>query len=272
LVATNVHSFKVADNENVMPQDRIYFNFNYFNDVNRADDIRTHADIGKIDVYSYTVGFEKTLFDSNASIGMRIPLNRVNADNGFTVGTGGDFQDIGDLTIIGKYLFYRDHETGSAFSGGLAVTAPTGPRNFAGAPDSFINDVHDTLLQPFIGYRFVSGNWFLQGFEEIVIVTDSRDADLLFTDVGVGYFLMKDCSEGRWLTAVIPTVEAHLNDPLSHRGEFSGPFGITDWLVLTQGVILEFNRRSQLAIAVGEPVTGPKPYAVEAIAQFNFKF
>jgi hypothetical protein len=265
-------TFKIANDQNAAPQDRVFFNFDYFNDVNHAVNFRNGVDIGKIDIYTYTWGFEKTFLDRNASIGLFIPLNRVNADNGVTPGTGGDFQDIGDLTVFGKYVLWRDRDTGSLLTGGLGVSAPTGPRNLAGAPDTILLGFHDTLIQPFLAYRFISGNWYIQGFEEITVPTDSNDFVLLFNDIGTGYFLLRDSSEGRWLTAIVPTFEFHLNDPLNHRGSQTVPLGLADWAVLTQGVILEFNRRSLLTFGVCEPITGPRPYAVEGLVQFNFLF
>jgi hypothetical protein len=260
---------KIADNQNALPQDRVFFTFNYFNDVNHAIIRHEDLDIGKMDIYVYTLGFEKTLMDGNASVGLRVPLVRVNADNGFTPGTGGDFQDVGDLTIFGKYILLGDRQS-SVLTAGLAVTVPTGPRNLGGSPDTIITGFHDTLIQPFLGWRCISGNWYLQGFEAVLIPTDSEDVTLLTTDVGLGYFLARNRSDGAFLTAVIPTVEAHLNNPLSHRGAFNEPFGVPDWMDLTQGVILEFNRHSQLTVGVAEAVTGPRPYAVEGIVQFNF--
>ncbi len=261
---------KIADNQNALPQDRIFIDFNYFNDVNRSIIRREHLDIGKIDIYAYTAGFEKTLLDGNASVGLRVPLYRVNADNGITPGSGGDFQDIGDLTFFGKYILLGDRQ-GGLLTAGLAVTVPTGPHNLGGAPDTIIEGIHDTLIQPFIGYRYLMGDWYVQGFESVLIPTDSNDTVLLSTDVGIGYFLMRNRGEGSLLTAIVPTVEAHLNDPLSHRGAFNN-FGVPDWVDLTQGVILEFNKRSLLTLGVGEAVTGPRPYAIEGIVQFNFLF
>jgi len=48
---------------------------------------RLGADIGIINVYRQVIGFEKTLFDGNASIGMRLPFNLLDARSGDTPGS-----------------------------------------------------------------------------------------------------------------------------------------------------------------------------------------
>src|SRR5262249_53147587 len=107
-------------------------------------------------------GGEKTFLDGDASIELRLPLNTLSADSGS--GLGGTNTDIGDLTIVGKYAFWRDRQSGDLLSAGLAVTAPTGPDNFA---NSHIQTFHSTLLQPFVGYIWNLDKWFVQGFTAI---------------------------------------------------------------------------------------------------------
>jgi hypothetical protein len=271
-VVANARAFKVADNETVAPTDRIFVTFNYFNDVNRAVNIAANAPIGKIDAYIWTVGFEKTFFDGNASIGMRLPLNRLTGNRSVIGGPGGTFDDIGDLTIISKFALMRDRDTGSLLSGGVAFTAPTGPRGFAGAPEDVIAGVREPVIQPYLAYELISGNFYVHGFEEVAVPTSSADVTLLFTDVGVGYFLSRDRNGDRTITAIVPTVEMHLNDPLNHRGSRHVPLGVPDWLVLTEGVNIELNRRSLLTLGVAEPLTGPRVMTVEGIAELNFRF
>jgi hypothetical protein len=260
--------FKIAVNENVRPQDRVYFTYNGFFNVNDRVNAENGVDVGTINVHTETLGFEKTFFDRNASIGLRLPLNTLTATDGFTPGTGGTFTDIGDLTVIGKFVVWQDPGTANLLSAGLAVTAPTGSNTFAGAPNAIIANFHDTLLQPFVGFQCGSGAFFIHGFESVQVPTDSNDITLLFTDIGAGYYLLrhKDCD--RFLTAVVPTVEVHLNDFLDHRGSSN----LKDWLVVVEGLNFELKRRSTLTLAIGEPVTGPLPYDVEAVVQFNFRF
>src|SRR5207245_6411457 len=111
---------------------------------------RLGADIGLINVYRQIIGFEKTFLGGNASIGMRLPFNLLDARSGDTPGLSGTFADIGDLTVILKALLWEDRDRGLLLSAGVAVTVPTGPDSFAGVP-SVVGGLHNTLGQPYLG-------------------------------------------------------------------------------------------------------------------------
>lgn len=260
VVPSSSRSFKIADNESPRPLDRIIFSYQYYNNIGAVYNARNGAGASQTDVHRETFGFEKTLLDGSASLGMRLPLNTL--DNGST------FTDIGDLSIVTKYAFLNDAESGNVISGGVVVTVPTGPTGFAGV--SVSNPFHETVVQPWLGYIFNSGDFFVHGFAGLDIPTDSRDTTLLFNDLGVGY-IYRTCSD-RIITYIAPTLEVHVNDPLNHRGAFNGPAGVTDWIVLTQGVTLQINGNSTIAFGVGEPVTGLRPYDFEAFTHVNIRF
>ena len=67
------------------------------------------------------VGFEKTLFGSDISLGVRLPFLQTSGAAG--TGIAGDI--VGDLTLIGKYAVINNRETGNVLSLGLALTVPT---------------------------------------------------------------------------------------------------------------------------------------------------
>ena len=48
--------------------------------------------------------------------------------------------------------------------------------------------------------------------------------------------------------------------------------GTPDWVELTMGTTFELFRRSTLAVGIVTPVTGPKPYDLEVLAQLNLRF
>ncbi len=73
------------------------------------------------------------------------------------------------------------------------------------------------------------------------------------------------------MQGVVPTFEWHINTPLNHRGAFSTPIGFSDEVDMTGGCYFMLPR-SVLGIAAGFPVTGPRPFGVEAIASFTFRF
>jgi hypothetical protein len=270
-VVPSVRAFKISENESPRPRDRLYFGFNYFADVNEAVNRRFAADIRDVRVFRETFGVEKTFLDRDASIGLRIPLNTLRADTTIP-GIDDTNTAIGDLSVIGKYAFWRNDQTGSLLSAGLAVTAPTGPDDFAGS--SAITAFHSTILQPYLGLIWSADRWFLHGFSAINVPTDSQDVTLLHNDFGLGYVLYRSCECDALLTAIVPTFEVHVNNPLNHRGAFDVDdlAGTPDWVSLTMGPTFEFNRRSTLALAFNTPVTGPRPYDYEVLVQFNWRF
>jgi hypothetical protein len=252
-------AFKIADNGTAIPTDRVFFNYNYFNDVALGS---RGLGLPAPDLHREVIGFEKTFLDRTASIEMRLPFLQLQGDG--SVSRSG----IGDLTIIGKYAFFMDREAGNVLAGGLAVTVPTGASN---VPGFGVIDIHDTLLQPFVGYIWNVEDFYVLGFTSLVVPTDSRDVTLLFNDISVGYWLRRN-RQDLFINSIIPTLEVHVTTPLNHRGLNNTPVGAPDEVSLTGGVHLLMPAGADLGIAVNDPITGPKPYAVEALVQLNFRF
>jgi hypothetical protein len=265
LVPSESHSFKISDNESPRPQDRLIGTFNFFNFVEGQANSRIGSSVGNVNFYREIVGFEKTFFDGYASLGMRLPFDLLDVG-----GINMQSADAGNLSIIFKGILLQDSDMGYLISGGLAITTPTGPVALGGngfALDAF----HSTLLQPWAGFLWSRGNFFIQGFSAIDVPTDPNDVTFYFNDLGVGYFMVRN-PEG-FITGFAPTIEAHVNTPLNHRHPSSDcVVGLPDWVDLTGGFTVEFNRRATLAIGMAAPVTGPKPYAVEAITHLNIRF
>ncbi len=271
VVVPTIRSFKIAEDESPRPQDRVYFGFNYYNNVNDAVNTRLGADVRNIHVYRETFGLEKTFLDRDASVGLRLPLNTLSADSPIS-GLGGTSTDLGNLTIILKYAFWRNLGTGSLMSAGLAVTPTTGPDAFAGS--GAITSFNNTTLQPYVGYICNFEQWYVHGFTALDIPMNSNDVTLMYNDIGVGYFLYRNRTSGGILTAVVPTFEVHVNTPLNHRGafDFEDLAGTPDWVELTMGTTFELYQRSTLAVGIVTPVTGPKPFDFEVLAQLNLRF
>ncbi len=272
IIPSASYSFKVAENESPRPQNRFFFTFNYFNNVNDAVNSRlTGGSVGQINVYREVIGFERTFLDGNASFGLRLPINTLTAQDGATPGAGGTFTDVGDLTFVLKYALVNERDR--VFSGGLVVTVPTGPDTFADVPAD-VEVMHNTLLQPFIGYIFAGDSFYFHGFTSLIVPTDIDDVTILFNDFGIGYFMYRNRNSDRLVTAVTPTAEVHINTPLNHRGafDFSDPSPTADVVNLTGGVIFELNGRSTLTFGAAVPVTGPRPFDIEGIAQFNLRY
>jgi hypothetical protein len=184
-------------------------------------------------------------------------------------GVGGSSTAVGDLTVFFKGIVCQNRESGSLFSAGLAVTTPNSPSGFAGAP--FAQSIRTTSLQPFVGYIANFGDWFVQGFSGTNVPTDGRVVTMFYNDVGAGYCLYRAANPEALIAAIVPTMEVHVNTPLNHRvshavGAASGTPDVVD---LTFGASVALGRRAILSAGVVDPVTGPRPYELEAVVLFN---
>src|SRR5262249_21723139 len=156
---------------------------------------------------------EKTFLDGDASLGLRAPIDTVTADSPVK-GLAPTRTAFGRMTFFGKYVLWRDETAANLISTGLAVTTPTRPTSFAGPPSA--PGFRAVALQPFVGYFFSKGRWYVQGFESIDVPTDSRDVTILYNDIGVGYFLYRSPNPRALISGVAPTFETHVNVPLNH--------------------------------------------------------
>jgi hypothetical protein len=265
------HGFKIADDGNPLPQDRVFLDYNFFNNVNTDLNRRLGADIHTIDVNREVFGLEKTFLEGNASLSVLFPLNTLSTEDGPPVGLGGSWTDVGDLTVVLKGVLWQDRSRGDALAIGLAVTFPTGADSFARTGE-VSDSINNTSLQPFLGLTWNLGDFYVMGFSAVEIPTDSNDVTLFFNDIGIGYYVYRGGGHDQFLTAVVPTIEVHGNTPLNHRGLLNGPAGTPDWLDVTGGATIQFKERATLAIGVATPLTGIKPFDVEGIVQMNVHF
>jgi hypothetical protein len=276
-------SFKISENESPRPVDRVFFNYNYFNNVNLGESNSVPGQTGagslsQVDVHRETIGFEKTFLDGNASIGMRLPFTELAGDGDLA------HSQIDDLTIITKFAFLNDTETGDVLSGGLVVTAPTGqgftacnittvPIPGGGTTTVVTQDnIHPTLFQPYLGYIVNFDSLFVIGFSSVVIPTDDRDVTFMSNDIGLGYQLYRARGGDEWITSIAPTLEAHINTPFNHRGLNDGPVSMPDLVDIVSGARFQFSSGLDVGTAIGIPVTGPKLYDFEALVQVNLRF
>jgi hypothetical protein len=305
---------KIAENESPAPDDRVFVDYNYYRNVRIPIQSGgafpfavtpfgprlVFAGSGQLavttlDVHRELIGFEKTFFDGDASIGLRLPFLEGDGGNarlqGLTApvspirgetatatagvdgetGIGGGH--VGDLSVVLKYALWNDNQTGNVLSTGLLLTVPSGDHLVAanGTP------IDPVFLQPYVGFLWNTDNCYVHGFSSIAVPTLSADAIYMFNDVGVGYWLCRAPEGDRLLRAVVPTFEVHVNTPLNHRNGFQpgpslGPTIGEDLLDLTAGAHLVFRNGSTLTVGASVPVTGPKPDDFEIIAQFNLRF
>jgi hypothetical protein len=266
----SVRSFKIANNQTPFPVDRITYSFNFFDYVNQSVNQRFQVPISHMRAYQHNWGFEKTFWDQNASFGMRIPLNTLNGNSNVS-GLGQNATSLGDLSMYFKYAFWMDRAAGRVFSGGMALTAPTGPAQFAGAP--YLRAVHYTMLQPYIAFQWTFDRLYLIGFSAVDVPT-GHDVTMYYNDLGLGYYAFRNEDPEGLIQMIAPIFETHVNTPLTHRDVFNARdiAGTADVVNLTEGLSIFFRNRSVLSMGIVNPVTGPRPFSLEALVLFNMYF
>src|SRR5262249_1338698 len=132
----------------------------------------------------------------------------------------------------------------------------------------------ETTVQPFVGAIWNFGPLYVHGFSAVDVPTDTRDVTILYNDIGVGYWLFRDAREGVLVNAVVPPGECHFNTPPNHRGglNLADPAGTPDVVDLTLGVHFQIFQRGTASLAFVAPLTGPKPFDYELMAQVNWCF
>ena len=124
-------------------------------------------------------------------------------------------------------------------------------------------------FRPWVGFVRVYDRAYIQGISEVIVPTDGRDTKLLGNSLGVGYWLYRaDCD--RMLQGIIPIAEVHIRTPLNNR-DINGLVFLQDQVNVTGGLHLRFPR-AWLSGAVCIPTLAPRPWNVEAIANFTYRF
>lgn len=266
-----VRALKISENMSPRPQDRVFFDFNYYNNVNSQINSYDRVPIYHMQAFRYLFGLEKTFNEGRGSIGVRFPINNLTADpipSAPTLRTPTSTA-VGNLDVFAKYILESNPATGSLISTGVLLTTPTGPGRFAGAP--YLHGLNDFAFQPFAGYILNRPNWYLQGFSGLYVPTILHDTTYMFNDVGVGYYLLRTDDPNAFLTAFVPTFEVHVNTPFTHRDwhnrqDFAAA---PDVVNLTYGLNFQFLHTAILTAAFIHPVTNPEPFSSEVAVLLN---
>lgn len=288
---------KISDDNSVFPEDRVFFFYNYFDNAILIPSPVEHA----LDVNRYTPGFEKTFWDRNASIEMRIPFAGTQASDVYLGGGKDEDLEFGDLELVLKVLLWKGDYFAAA--GGLGFNAPTAApvRVFenASATPIFTIDNDSFHLLPYFGVLYTpSENLFVQTFVEFDIDTNGnevkrpiangdvgtlRDQNLLQVDVQTGVWLWREPS-ARYITGLAPTVEFHYTTTINNAKfvtvpTLNGPYVLgntanrIDIHNLTLGVELLLGSKSTLNIAAVVPLDKPtsdnRQFDSEYFVQFN---
>ncbi len=224
---------KLAEGSSPIPRDRVFFNYSYFDNAKLTSN--------GIYVNRYTPGIEKTFFNGNASVELRLPFastlsSNIDTSTGFVNPT--DFQ-FGNVTIYTKALLYQNSTF--ACSTGLGFTVPTASNiNFRQGSQQTLRVSNDSVhLLPFVGGVYTPNDRFYsQGFlqfdfdsngNRVYSTTDLQgvtgnslnligrvqDAAFLYASVNAGYWVYRSDTPGTTgLTGFSPIAELHYNRSL----------------------------------------------------------
>jgi hypothetical protein len=268
----SIRNAKISENMSPRPQDRIFFNFNYYNGLNNTINLRDGSPVTRMKAYIYNFGLEKTFCDGMGSVGIRVPLNNLTADSFNNVLSTPTSTSPGNLTVFGKYILAQNPQTGSLVSALFAISPQTGPGRFAGAP--YLFPLNSTYFQPAIGYIYNYNRWYFQGFTGFSFSANPNDVSIIYNDFGIGYFIVKNPDRRAFLSALAPTFELHVNNPINHRDVFNrfDIAGSPDTVNLTYGINFGFFNTAVLTAAFVTPVASPKPFDTEALLMLNIYF
>ena len=246
----------LTDNDSPRPMDRVYFGYNFYSNVGPS----FNPGLGQTDVQRQIAGFEKTFLDGNASFGMRLPFVQ---QYGPDVGSN----NVGDLTLLGKYAWVNNKKTGDIVSTGFILTTPTGGGSAILLDGS--QAPHSWLFQPWAGFVKVFDRGYVMGVSNLVVPSDNRDPTIWGNSLSAGYWVYRNTGD-RFINGIVPAAEIHVRTPLNHRS-IDDLVYLQDQLNITGALHIRANR-GVLSPAITVPVIGPRPFAVEAMCYATFVF
>ena len=262
----------IGENNKPLPMDRVYFLYNNFNNAVTTTNVVSGTAFDS-NLQRYTMGYEKTFFDQQASLEIRFPLtSSIDTQfNNFNSSTG----TVGNITLVSKWLLSKTEST--AVATGLGLGLPTGS-SFQGTSGStnFQLTNQSVYLIPYIGVSHnLNENWFTTAYAQVEIAANGdpfkvegagtlgklNAASFARFDVAMGRWLLRDMHY-RYLNGVALVTEFHyitaLNngDVLSSNGMIglcSVSLGATDnrvdYLNNTLGVHFQLTDLANLRVA-----------------------
>lgn len=278
--ASEIHYFtnfytRVAENNSAIPQDRVYFNYKFLNDVPVAKDQGANARDWDSDFSHYELGLEKTLFDGNVSVELLLPFSYgPESANSSAVGIQGSDVELQNIAFGLKALLLANDS--KAITAGVRIEAPSKEDrlelNFITLPEevwtvtpylaTLINLNDDLFFQAFASYRLQTDDFRSDG----VIVT-SREPNYFDLDAQLGYWLYRNTG-GSGLTGLQAKTEIHYTgtfEPYDVTGNFPNVpevRGETDQLNLTTGLTAIVNDRTTITAGIVLPIREGSDYTL----------
>jgi hypothetical protein len=283
----------VGENNKALPVDRVYFNYNHFQNALRQSAVQTTAAIfateKDLDLNLYTLGLEQTFFDGVWSVEVRVPLAG-NSDLrfapdplepiGVTAVRGGEF---GNVSVILKTLLWADDT--AAFAAGLGVETPTGDdgevrvgtfRHTLENESFHLHPYLALLLRPdedvffnaFLQFDFAANGNPLRATSIAGVsageLGEYNDQSLVRLNLSTGYWLYRTLSD-EGLTGVAGIVELHYTSALQDTDTVAASLvdqdvllaerrNRFDFLNLTIGLHAELYEDTLVRLAVGLPL------------------
>ncbi len=261
---------KISENDKALPMDRIFFNYNHFQ--NALDGAVAGGRTKSFPIDQYTIGVEKTFFDELWSVELRLPFSRTPQVTGTDLAV--DTGDVGNLAVIVKRLLFATETT--AVGVGLPIGTPTGSDVTGQALVSSFSLSNDAVhLAPFIGIvNAPNDRVFCEGFLQVDVATQGNriiyggnnigrldEQTLLYLDFSMGYWLYRN-PYAPFLTGLAGVVEYHYTTTLQNADlvggtdgnqflQFGNAYNRQDISNITIGLHTELN---QTTIRVGAAV------------------
>ncbi len=291
------HIAKIADNHNVLPQDRVALSYGFYDNFPAV--VGAPGSNRDVDLHEFKWLLEKTFLGGRMSAEIIVPFaSTLDAHQPWSqAGYGVRASEFGNLAFGIKGLLIE--RPNFALSTGLLVEAPTARALVVQAPGLPEGRVSNDawFFTPYVGARWTRGeNFFTHAFvsyrmasadnrqvsDGVAIGSDYDVQDLLMVDGGAGYWIYRNPS-CRGLRGIAPTVELHYATTTTDSREAFNHFTINrvDSLNLTAGATALIGERGTIAVGVNIPLRdhnfagfGPTDRAFDwaLMVQANFFF
>lgn len=265
---------KIAENTSALPQDRLLFNYSYFD--------RAPLFPGGVQVHRFTPGIEKTFLDGMTSIELKIPMastldSTILADSGTDLSHG----EFGNMMITPKVLL--THTDNFAAALGMSISVPTANDVVVAISDGtelLRIDNQSVFLAPFVGILWTHDQFFVQGFLQYdvdangspVFESDQftgqrseigrlRGNTFQYLDIAAGWWTYRSGSPYDLIQGIALTGEVHWNRSLDKgRNLFGQYFAVGDFrddiqiLDLTVGTHVELRNNTTVSVGYSVPV------------------
>lgn len=243
---------KIAENNKAMPDNRLIFSFNHFENALQFSETPlfnpTATNARQFPIDRYTIGIEKMFLDDRWSCEVRMPFQ---SSFGFqTADIGGAGGQIGNLAVILKRLMYVDEDL--AIVAGMGIDMPTGSdftlTDGAVGQPAPLNQIifrNDSLhLLPYAGFLWGGDrSYFVNAFLQVDLAANGNRVDvgqvgaptttlgryteqnLLFADLGTGYWLYRDPFSESRLTSLAAILELHYTSSMQDADTVAGIAG-----------------------------------------------